>query len=85
MMHDERFPLPIANFDAWYKARMSEIHHADSSAHIDWVLDRIREYVDAKYCFAYRLSDAQMIAAKIRKKNGWTVPSFSDRMTGDAA
>lgn len=82
-MHDERYPVPTANFEAWYTARMREITHATDPHQIEDTLQRIREYVNAKWCFAYRLSDAQSAADKVRKKNGWSQASFSDRIIGE--
>lgn len=82
-MYDERYPVPTPNFDAWYAERMREIAQAEDPHQIEDTLQRVREYVSAKWCFAYRLSDAQSAAEKVRKKNGWSQPNFSDRLTGE--
>lgn len=79
-MSDERYPQPIVNFETWFSARMGEIHRAETADQIEVILHRIREYVSAKWCFAYRLSDAQSVADKIRKKNGWERQEYKRRL-----
>jgi len=83
--HDERYPQQIVNFNAWFSKRMGEIKTAQSPEDLEHVLHRIREYADAKWCFAWRVSDAESLANSTRKARGWKAQTFTDRMTGDAA
>lgn len=81
-MHGERYPQRIQNFDGWYAERLREIKDAERPEQVERSLQIIREYSDAKWCFAHRYSDANALAAKVRKANGWGLKTFSE---GEAA
>lgn len=82
-MNAERYPQSVENWESWYRARMTEIKNASAPEDIERALSAIREYADAKWCFPYRLNDAQSLASQVRKLRGWKAPAFSNRIIGE--
>lgn len=60
----ERYPTPIANFDAWFKARCHEAATAKSRHNIDAALGMVQPYVDASWCLPERQAEIMAIAKR---------------------
>ena len=61
---NERYPTPIANFDAWYANRCREVATAETAMALDVGVNAVRDYANAQWCFLDRLTKIEGIARK---------------------
>lgn len=76
----ERYPQPIACFDAWYAARLREAATATTQAEIAAAIGMVQPYADARWCFPERLTKIDAIG---RKRRAELAKRGADRMTGE--
>lgn len=56
----------IDNWDQWYGGLLAQIKGAASEREIDDAIGKISAYARARWCFPYRLTDAEALGAKRR-------------------
>ena len=54
---------PIADFDGWFSELLASIRKAETRGEIQSLVDEIKPYVDAKWCWPSRLAEANAVAA----------------------
>jgi hypothetical protein len=60
----ERYPSPVANFEAWFKARCHEAATAKSMGALNDTVGMVRAYSDAEWCMPNRVNEIGRIAQK---------------------
>lgn len=80
----ERYPEPVANFEAWFGARCREAATASNRFEIDAAVAMVQAYVDASWCLPKRQTEIGWIANKRLKELGKAAPDRKTAAAGGA-
>ncbi len=59
---------PIENWDTWFSNLCRNVRFADTEDQIQIAIEKLRPYVERKWCFPFRMDEIQKIADHRRKE-----------------